>query len=331
MSLDVLFYRIFRNRRMIVLGVLLPVLVVCLANSMSDHSHPILMGLAILIPAAHAIRYPNVAGETINVSLTLSVCLALAATISPELSLAAVLSRVFWLFVAAFLVFMALTIFMPFLYLFGAETPVATRTVATSKLDPAALRNAITYYPGREDARVTCGPADEKGIFDVETRLLVDKMDFGCDVTDEDQPQEDEDIGPEDARIFNDMREGLLRTQMKAMVFSSSDEHHEVFVIAGEGEEVIAVRHEFQALKRGGTKVIYQEQGDVVPRQMLLSMWLSDYVADYLTDEIDRAEGRSSRANRAFANSQMIVDIARLMMPGRRGGGPEAPATSDAG
>ncbi len=322
MSRDVILYRLFRNRRVIIFGAVPPIMMVYLASLITGQSHPVLLTLAIMIPALHAIRYPNMVIETLNVSLTAAICLALAAMNPSQMGIADLLFRTFWLLVMAIVVFMVLNFVTPIWQSAGPKRKSTLRAISTSKLDSETLRKAITDYPGRQDARVTCGKADANGIFDVETRVLFEAPNFGaCDLDDED----DEDLDEHERAMQHDLSEGFIRSHTKAMVYESSAHVHEVFHIDGTTEEVIATRHEFQTLKSGGTRVIYQESGAKLPLAMRMSLWLTDYVADHLTDEIDRAEGRRPRANRAFPSRQLIMDIAGALLPRLGGDGLKRP------
>ena len=44
-------------------------------------------------------------------------------------------------------------------------------------------------------------------------------------------------------------------------------------------------------------------------------MWVTDFLADHLTHDIDVAEARRPRANKAFVHKQLVVDIANVLVP----------------
>lgn len=77
MTLDILFYRLYRLRRTIVLGLLPTLATIWVVNIYTGQTFPILTTLALLVPVAHAVRYPNCWTETLTASLVLSVCLLL--------------------------------------------------------------------------------------------------------------------------------------------------------------------------------------------------------------------------------------------------------------
>ena len=69
------------------------------------------------------------------------------------------------------------------------------------------------------------------------------------------------------------------------------------------------------------TNVEIAEYGVPMSAGYAICFWLQDYIADYLTDEVDRAEGRPPRANRFQSQDQLVFDIARLFV--RKPGGTE--------
>jgi hypothetical protein len=199
-----------------------------------------------------------------------------------------------------------------------------SRARRRSRLAPDALKAAITLYPGRSDARVTCGAADEDGAFPVTIRHTI------------------ADLSPDGSAPFDVL--------LYAQVLESAPDHHEVMSIeagrSGEDEAealdaqlremmeeagmepepkpdpVISVtRHQFRPARRGGTVVEIAERGGSLPRGLALGFWLQDYMADYLTDEVDRAEGRAPRANRFGPQDHLIVDLGRAFLR-RQGDGP---------
>jgi len=78
---------------------------------------------------------------------------------------------------------------------------------------------------------------------------------------------------------------------------------------------VTVVRHSFEALADGGTRIVLEEAGQPMTTGRSFGMWLYDYMADHLTYCIDKAEGRRARTNRAFVHRQFVVDIANVLVP----------------
>jgi hypothetical protein len=311
MGIDVFAYRIYRLRRLIVVAVALPVLVVAAIAVFKGPAAFVLLAIAVGAPVAHVLRYPTAWIETLAVSLALAALLALAGTIGPELGLGGLALRLAGLGAVGVVLLLACAAAVPMFLLCGAEIPVSARARRRSRLDPQTLKSAITLYPGRADGRVTCSEADEDGAFAVSIRYEVPRPCAGA---------------PDAAEI-----------RLFAQVLSSSPGHHEVMSVEDDGvreaeacapedepgagpeqaEPAITVtRHTFTPLRRG-TRVEMAEHGATMSRGLALGYWLQDYMADHLTDEIDRAEGRAPRANRAAPPEQLMFDLARAMV--RRG------------
>ncbi len=94
---------------------------------------------------------------------------------------------------------------------------------------------------------------------------------------------------------------------------ASTPERHEV--VAHDGDEVSVSCHEFAPTRGGGSRVVLSERSGQMPLGVRVGFWLQDYLADHLTDEIDRAEGRAARANRDQKHAQLVVDIANRFFP----------------
>jgi hypothetical protein len=313
MGIDVFAYRLYRLRRLIAVAVAFPVLVVLAIAALKGPAAFVLLVLAVGAPLAHALRYPNAWTETLAVSFTMAVLLALAGTIGPGLGLVGLALRLGGLVLLGLVLLMAMGALLPRLLLGGPQQPVQARARRRSRLSPEALKAAITLYPGREDPRASCSDADEDGAFAVCIRPEMPALDPAARATAE-------------IRLF-------------AQVLTSTPERHEVMSVEDDGRaeaedvdpgeevedafggagpdqaaeaepEITITRHDFVRLRRG-TRVEVSERGAVMPRGLALGFWLQDYMADHLTDEIDRAEGRRPRANRAAPHEQLSVDLAR--------------------
>lgn len=321
MTPDILIYRCLRLWKVAVLGALAPIATVLAAAHYHGADFSILMGLALALPALHAVRYPGMWLETLTVSLVLSPCLWLAAMIGPDLSTGEQIWRIFWLCVMALVLFFLTVSPMAWLALIGPGRVLTAGASRTSRLDPETLRAAITLYPGQTNDRYICGAADEKGVFPI--TMLPAPVDavkyeirpeltdgFPIDSEDMDEEDDDDDI----SRAF------------QAVVHSSGPDHHEIFTYFASGE-IGAVRYTFQALRAGGTRVTVRETGHHMPYVQIFGFWLTGFMTDYLTYELDRAEGRAPRANRAFPQKQLVVDIANLILPFLGGTRVERPGT----
>ncbi len=298
---DVLLYRLYRLRRTLVFGIAPTVALVWALSASSGQNYPYLAILAVLIPSAHVLRYPNNWTETLTVSLVTAICLALATTISPDLTFVSHAIRIFWLVFLWFVMFFILISPITELALRGATSDDPSHTVGHSRLPADTLRKTLTYYPGRSDDKVICGEADAEGRFPVTIRLT-----FAPPTFQDDPIPEMADMGIS--------QEGVMECYGHAVIHSTGPDHHNVFYYDEDGN-VTASSYTFEDLGKNGTRITLQEAGTPMTAGDRFGMWVSDYLADYLTDCIDRAEGRAPRANRAFPHKQLVVELANILVP----------------
>ena len=315
MTADVLLYRLYRLRRLILVAVLPPALVVVAVASAKGPAALVLLALAVGVPLAHALRYPNVWFETLSVSLVLSVLLALAGAIGPDVGILGLALRLIGLFLLGAVLFLAAVALLPALLAAGPPRPITARARRRTRLSPAEAKARITLHPSREDDRVSCGAPDADGTFAVSIRHSVPSL-TGSE--------------PEPLEIL-----------LFAQVLTSTDSVHEVMSVtagaqppagpcgqadSGDGQggkndaldddappEITVTRHVFTPGRRG-TLVELAETGPGMTRFLALGFWLQDCLADHLTDEIDRAEGRAPRANRFAPQDQLVADLARALV-----------------
>lgn len=288
MNVDLFLYRVHRLRRLIILAALPPMIVVLLIWLFAPGLAWALLPFAVLCPMAHAVFYPNMQDETLAVSLTLTVVFALIGLIAPSIGWISAFFGLIALLFVAFLMFMFFSLYPVLSFIRGdRETPVL-KARAKSKLPLEDLRKAITFYPGRHDRFVDCGAPNSDGAFPVQMRV------FAPSGSDEDTTE----------------------VELEAVITEQGPDVHEIESgVAGEDDFSI-VRHEFKE-RRKGTLVIMEERPMVLPKSQYFGMWLTDYMADYLTAEIERAEESPPRANRSFPPKMMIGDIAKLFKQDR--------------
>ena len=307
MTRDILVYRMIRLWKVAALGALAPIATVWAASLYHGADFPVLMVLALCIPMAHALRYPGMWHETLTVSFILSLCLCFAAMMDADLTTGAVIHRIFWLSVMALILFMMVVTPMAYLAMMGPNTVLTARATRRSPLDAETLRAAMTLYPGKEGAMATCGPADNEGRFSV--TLIPPEIETLKYQLDDCAPCED----AVDTAPFDDNDDNLGCT-FQAVVHESGPDRHEIFTYFSP-EDVGVQRHIFKDLGSKGTEVTIEETGHHLTLGQVFGFWLTDYMADYLTHEMDMAEGRNPRANRAFPQKQLVVDLANLILP----------------
>ena len=285
MSLRVLIYRLYRLRRLIFVTVALPVAVVAGLWALKGTAALAFLPLAVLGPLFHVLKYPKAAAESVAVSLTLTLLLALAGTIGPDVALAGLALRILGLGVLGVVLFLSLSMGLSAAMFAGPEKEFTARAHRKSRLDPQALKERITLYPGREDDRVVCGPARSDGVFPITMKHSMPDL---------------SEAGMEEVEV-----------SLFGLILTDLPEQHEVISIPEEGEETSTTQYSFIE-QRKGTRVEIAERSLPVPLGIRVGYWLEDYMADYLTDEVDRAEGREMRANRFQPHHQLMIDFFRL-------------------
>ncbi|MEM9901526.1 MAG: hypothetical protein AAF865_09270 [Pseudomonadota bacterium] len=339
MPTRVLAYRLYRLRRLILVSMVLPVLVVLTVALFKGQAALALLVLGIGLPLAHLLRYPTAMTETLTVSLVVSILLALAGTVGPDVGLLGLALRLVGLVALGFALFFVLSLVVSYAQTLGPNTSHTFRARRRTSLPPDVVKAAITIYPGRADDLVSCGPADEDGAFAVTVHRRVESpcetsplafdiemfaqvlsstedaheiMCVEAGIVSSEEAETDDDwsdlgIDPDDAATE------ALPGQASADVTGARDIEIEDDV-PEEPPTVTVTRHTFTPTRRGGTIVEVAETGSVLTRGMVMGMWLQDYFADHLTDAVDHAEGRLPRANVATSQAQFIVDLGRRFM-----------------
>ncbi|MEL7344741.1 MAG: hypothetical protein AAFN59_07760 [Pseudomonadota bacterium] len=312
----VLFYRLFRLRRLIGVSILLPLLIIGAIAALKGPAAVAFVPFAVLVPLAHVLRYPTSWMETLAVSCTLSVLLALAGMIGADVSIAGLVVRMIGLAVLGFGLFMMFVTLVPNVTEVGAAKPITIRARRTSTLDAETLKAKIALYPGRVDDKVICGPAGDDGVFEITYKHRMDGfLEFAGDngdVTDKDLKSMGFSRAQFDEMTATDPN--AFDITFNAVVVASTPQTHDIIAIEPQGSDTTATRYSFES-KKNGTIITMQERTPPMAGGMRFGFWLQDYIADFLTDEVDRAEGRAPRANRFSDQSQLIVDIARWFVP----------------
>ncbi|MEL6167967.1 MAG: hypothetical protein AAFR35_04705 [Pseudomonadota bacterium] len=312
MTRAVMFYRFYRLRRLLVAVVVPPALVVLIIAALKGPAAFALLPLALGIPVWHAVRYPTSWLESVAISVTLAIVLAISGTIGPDVGLIGLMLRLVGLGILAFGLFLGLSLVLSDLLVRGPEQEITARATRRSSLDPETLKARITLYPGRADDMVICGSPDGDGMFPITLKhrmSVLSDEDTTLDAAYADDPTVTVG-GPEDPGMFD--------INLFGVVITSDATTHEVMSIEDGGDVPSVTRYLFKPLKRG-TRVTIEERGAPMSLGMRIGFWLQDYIADYLTDEVDRAEGREKRANRFQVQDQFLVDLAGLFVR-RRGG-----------
>lgn len=313
MRLEIVAYRFRRLWRVMLLGCLGPMAVVLYAAVATHQLSPVLLGLAVLLPIATVLRYTIQWQDTFTMSLALSACLALHFWLGTDLVAMEQFFRFLWLSALGIALFLVLITPVCRLIFWGPMlrfTPVAK---GRSTLDIKTLRGAITFYPGRASGRYKCGEANENGQFAVSIVVAqIDQLRF-------EEKKKATQANPEVEAVAVDVH-GRIMHEGFARVLSSGPNHHEVLTYSeddkGQAQEyAVVIRHDFTDVSDGHTEVRQTEYETELPFGASFGFWLTDFMSDGLTEQIDRAEGRDARANRCFALHSLSVDLANILVP----------------
>lgn len=299
-----------------VLGCTGPLGVVLYSAWQAGESHPVLMGLAVFLPIATVLRYTIQWHDTLTVSFVLSVCFAAHFWLGADLVGMEQVFRFLWLSVLGITLFLVLINPVCRLIVFGPWRQFSPLAKGRSTLDIQILRRAITLYPERASGRYKCGEADENGQFAVSTIIgQIDQLRY--------EPKSNmaaaAQITPEEEADGVDAH-GRLVSEAFAKVVSAGPNHHEVQTYNEDAkgrkpEHAVIIRHDFTDLGARGIEVRQTEFETVLPYGAAFGFWITDFMSDGLTEEIDRAEGRKARANRCFVQHNLAVDLANTLVP----------------
>lgn len=297
-------YRFYRLRRLLVVALIPPLLVWAGIFVLQGPVAYALLPIPLVLIPAHLARYPNAFTETLALSLTLCVVLGLAGTIGPDVGLGGLAIRILGLGVLGLVILMALFGPLSIALMAGPQRSFIARARQHSTLDPATLRARITHYPGRADDSVTCGPLDADRMFEITLHHSVSDWWEPDDV-----PKE---LAKEVAAAVDAPHDAPFEIKLSGCIIDQTEaEHHLVTVDTSTGE-TSATRFVFAPTPQG-TTVTLEEHSSPMPLGLRFGYWLQDYLADYLLDEVDRAEGRKSHTNRFAGQRQFVVDLAMVI------------------
>ncbi len=246
--IDVLLYRFERLWRVMVLGVVLPVLTVLYLQFALGEALPGHFAFAVAIPVFHVLRYPQQWVETLTVSLILSAALVLAALfVSPDMPLLRQGLRYAAIGAVAVTAFLMIISPVHLLCNKGPGRRIAYAASLDSRLDIQTLKDGLTHFPGRSDDGAKCTAADENGCFEV-TYPIAGIHQFNYENPD----------GPKLEEIENWDLTQKDEIHQFAIVQDTGPTHHEVIYFDGdlkrfemEAGDVNVVRHDFTALPGG--------------------------------------------------------------------------------
>ncbi len=293
-------YRIARLRRLIVAAFVLVVVVLGFAALVSPELLPATRAVSIFTTMAvlvlgHVVLFPNVALETLSLSVVGAVFIVVLPVLPEIAGYAAIahyqaaltLSVVFVVLVALALV----TVLHRFLEICVYAGPIAELRITTHLDVPIATTFASQQFglrPETRRGRVMAGPADAQGFFDV---AVVSEH-----VTDPDDPSRP------------------LVVKLDAKVLSSDPQNHETMLVLPNGA-VTVTSHRFMP-KADGCRVSVTEMPGDFTYGMHAMFWLTDQQTDNLVEVAELTENGPSRAN-GLAHAVSLLSIAGVVLSPR--------------
>ena len=336
--------RLVRLRRLALVSILPPMMVVAIIAVIKGDVAYVLAPLAVGLPLAHILRFPSAWMETLAVSITLTILLALTGTIGADVGVIGLAVRILGLAALGGFLMLVLTPVIATAISVGGPRAITHRAALRSRLAPEALRPAMTLYPGRKDDRFDCSPANAEGMFPITMTIQgappiwVEQEDYS-DMSPEEEAAARQERAEHMAELAEQLRvegfaeeeiawdqewevdpSGAFEVTIYGLISASDATRHDIITLEEGSTDTIVTRMEF--IPRGkGTLVKMEERSAPMPPGYALGFWLQDYGADYLRDELSLAEGRPRRTVRAGPKDDLLSLVARWMVTRRSGGG----------
>jgi hypothetical protein len=284
MDFYVLSYRMWRLRRLIGIAVAVPSVLVLFLSLFGGGLVLLLLPLTIALPVVHALRYPGEWIETMVVSGVMATTILLVSILmlffGPGGDTVLILAGITAASVAAFY----LSMMLPEMFNDGPVDRLTRSFTARTNLPLDKVRASILLRPGHEDSRVICSDADREGFFTVTHRR---------------------------AQIEH-MGEIIVTepVQFRARLVEDTARVHEVRGVNEQGMELSVLRTSFREAP-ASTVITVEELTGPMTMPNAAGLWLTDSLADYVTDELDRAAGLRMRAFRCLPADSAVEELKR--------------------
>ena len=295
-----LLYRAMRLRRVILCGLMLPLLSVILLSFgeppalVAERAGLAALGMTLLI-TGHAVLFPNATLETLALScassaliLVMPVIRAVASLAPAEHATAALILVLAFAVVLAGVLMALLQIVLGWIVYAGPVVSLRLRTVADVPCSPSVAHRQCALQPGIRRGRLMTGIADEDGMFEVAIAA----------------PHLIDPDAPELPQIV----------KVTAKVMNSTPERHDVMLILPNGS-VTVTSLAFAATTAGCRITVSDLPGDFTLGMHLL-FWLTDQQADNLTEMTDVILGNEARAN-GLAHGVSLLWVAGAILSPR--------------
>lgn len=299
-TVDQIYYRVMRLRRLIAIAVALPMIglltVAWLDPAVLPAAHATVaaIGIALLV-AGHVVLFPNVTLETVALSLSAATLVTFMPVIksvslwAPADHATSVFILLMIFAVAATGVIMALfQIILGAVVYAGPSLRWTLKTTLQVPCSPQVARQQFALQPNTRRGRILTGPADTNGFFEVAVAAAGVPDANGASTA---------ELVKVDARILN-----------------TSEARHDVMMVLRNGS-VTVTSQEFRQTPDGCEVHVTDLPGDFTAGMHGL-FWLTDQQADNLTETADKISGQVARAN-GLAHNVSLLSIAGTVLSPR--------------
>ncbi len=319
-------YRLWRLRRLIVFCTLFPAVALAGMGALgwigmaTGQGLVVLIALAFIIVATHAVVFPGAHSETMAVSLLLTVFVLFAGGFGG--------SVLAWLIFVPLAAWIMLSVPGRVLNWQGSTAPGRSKTRAQvrTRADLDAARRFFPLRPDHVRGQFRCGPAEADGAFPVWYDMPVTDIFEGIDMP-EPNPENFESMEEYRAEMGIDPDDpdfgvvvepaGEPGPTFWAMIEAEEPDYQRTrtFEKAADGTEVpLAVEEIWFKKTRNGCHVTEVEAPANYPWGMSFTMWLNDFHLDGMVQIRDLLEGRESPAMRPQSGWTLTMLLARRMM-----------------
>lgn len=318
-------YRLRRLWRLIVVATVIPTAIYTFQGAWgvfllgSDAGRPVAFALfALVVTGAHAVFFPRVHHETMAVSLVLASLVLLA-----PLAGFSVLGWITLLIVALILL-MKLQIVLPMLEAATARRAARFKGSIRSRVTPDRAFAEVPLWPGQENVRFRCGPADHQGIFPVWVQPDPTPMPLEDMMPDDVEEEWDADMdavlaemAADDPQTAADWQAAADEPDFWAVNFERGRLSVECMILVpGEtGALTEATRTRYTvAPKPSGCRITEEEINPSVPWGQAVMMHLTDFAQDGLVLARDTLERRDTLSLRRAPNASILTLIGGLFI-----------------
>ncbi len=292
-------YRVMRLRRLVVLAVAIPVMIMLLTALIDptfltpNRATLGALAVAVLI-VGHVSLFPNVTAETLSLSLSVSLLVIsmpwiklLAGSVPVENANAAYVMLITLAVLCTGVLMWMIKGLLNFIIYAGPALSLNVRADMEIACSPSVARRQFALQPQTRRGRILCGPEDQDGLFDV--AIVAPQL---ADPQNPDQP---------------------FVARVVAKVLQSDEQSHQVMMVLDDGS-VAATSLTFEPTEIGCRVTVSEMPGDFTAG-MHLMFWLADQQADNMTEIADTILSEPARANGLSHGVSFLSVAAAVLSP----------------